>query len=122
MCGCKDFGVRNYHPHEHASVWMQRVSFFTNISARFVCSSFVCPCWRMFNAQDGCTALISAAGEGHIECVRLLIEAGANKEAKDKVRVNRVFHFAIICRVAIFRLQDGFRVLYSCSICVDLII
>ncbi len=36
--------------------------------------------------QKGETALIRAAEKGHTECVRLLVDFGANKEAKDKVR------------------------------------
>jgi ankyrin repeat protein len=36
--------------------------------------------------QGGSTALICAAAEGHIECVRLLVESGANKDVKNKVR------------------------------------
>ncbi len=33
-----------------------------------------------------CTPLIKAAWAGHAECVRLLVECGADKEAKNKVR------------------------------------
>ncbi len=33
-------------------------------------------------AQDGCTPLICAAENGHADCVRLLLDAGADKEAK----------------------------------------
>ncbi len=36
--------------------------------------------------QNGFTALIHAAMRGHIECVRLLLDAGADKEGKDEVR------------------------------------
>ena len=35
--------------------------------------------------QSGSTPLINAAGNGHTECVALLIEKGANKEAADDV-------------------------------------
>ena len=35
--------------------------------------------------QIGKTALIGAAEEGHTNCVRLLLEAGASKEARDAV-------------------------------------
>ena len=41
--------------------------------------------------QYGSTALICATQSGHAECVRLLIDAGADKEAKDVVRVGRCF-------------------------------
>ncbi len=33
-------------------------------------------------AQDGWTALIFAAAQGHADCARLLLDAGADKEAK----------------------------------------
>ncbi len=56
-----------------------------------------CVAWKMrlrlrcvgcgkFGSQDGYTALIEAAWEGHAGCVRLLIDAGADKEAKNNVR------------------------------------
>ncbi len=37
--------------------------------------------------QRGKTALIHAADHGHIQCVRLLVESGANSDAKGIVRV-----------------------------------
>ncbi len=37
--------------------------------------------------QNGWTALMNAAEFGRTECARLLIDAGADKEAKDEVRV-----------------------------------
>jgi ankyrin repeat protein len=36
--------------------------------------------------QSGCTALIYAAANGHADCARLLLDAGADKNAKDVVR------------------------------------
>jgi hypothetical protein len=36
--------------------------------------------------QHGTTALIMVAGKGHLECARLLIDHGADKEAADKVK------------------------------------
>ena len=36
----------------------------------------------VFDSQHGATALIRAAQIGRTECVRLLLNAGANKEAK----------------------------------------
>jgi hypothetical protein len=36
-------------------------------------------------AQDGSTALICAAEYGHVECARLLLDAGADQNAKSKV-------------------------------------
>jgi hypothetical protein len=38
-------------------------------------------------SQAGCTALITAATNDHVECVRVLLEAGADKEAEDEVCV-----------------------------------
>ena len=37
-------------------------------------------------AQFGSTALIYAARDGHADCARLLLDAGADKEAKNNVR------------------------------------
>ncbi len=37
-------------------------------------------------AQDGDTALISAAKNGHVDCARLLLNAGVDKNAKNLVR------------------------------------
>ena len=39
----------------------------------------------MCNLQDGQTALMWAAGSGHAECVRLLLDIQADKEVKDEV-------------------------------------
>ncbi len=35
-------------------------------------------------AQNGWTALIYTAAQGHAECARLLLDAGADTEAKDR--------------------------------------
>ena len=52
--------------------------------ANAVCfTKFCCGC-TLAHSQGGCTALIRAAG-GKTECVRVLLDAGADKEAKDKV-------------------------------------
>jgi ankyrin repeat protein len=37
-------------------------------------------------SQDGKTALIEAAAHNQMECVRLLLDLGVDKEATDKVR------------------------------------
>ena len=39
-------------------------------------------------AQGGHTALMEAARHGHADCARLLLDAGADKEAKDCVRAS----------------------------------
>jgi ankyrin repeat protein len=36
--------------------------------------------------QDGWTALIVAAQNGHFDCIHLLVDAGADKEAMSNVR------------------------------------
>ena len=41
--------------------------------------------------MSGGTALIYAAHEGHADCARLLLDAGADKEAKDPVRARAGF-------------------------------
>ena len=46
--------------------WLRRESFVTAV-------------------QDGWTPIYSAAYYGHSECVKVLLAAGADKEAKDKV-------------------------------------
>ena len=44
--------------------------------------------------QDGSTALIQAAWYGRADCVRLLMDAGVDKEAKSKVCI---FDTELIC-------------------------
>ena len=39
-------------------------------------------------AQDGDTAMIRASVNGCTDCVRLLVDAGADKDAKNHVRVH----------------------------------
>ena len=41
-------------------------------------------------SQGGSTALICAAIKGRADCVRLLLDAGADKNAKDLVRASAV--------------------------------
>jgi ankyrin repeat protein len=43
------------------------------------------------NAQLGRTALVIAAARGHADCVRMLIDAGADKDAKDRVCIGPCF-------------------------------
>jgi ankyrin repeat protein len=49
--------------------------------------------------------LIHAAREGHADCVRLLLDAGADKNAQDTVR-NRVVASLGVCKSRV-RLCDG---------------
>ncbi len=39
-------------------------------------------------SQFGETTLFCAAANGHVDCARLLLEAGADMETKDSVRVS----------------------------------
>ncbi len=48
--------------------------------------NFLPVCFASGPLQDGCTALMLAAKGGDMFGVRLLVEAGANKEAANKVR------------------------------------
>ena len=45
--------------------------------------------------QKGRTAMIQASEEGHADCVHLLVDCGADKDAKDDV------HVAIICSFSV---------------------
>ncbi len=59
------------------------------------------------HAQDGCTALIYATWNGHLDCTRLLVDAGANKDAKTNVRDDRCIwhmHCEYVFRLALLRL------------------
>jgi hypothetical protein len=47
------------------------------------------------------TALIFAAERGHVDCVRLLLEVGVNKEAKNRVRC-LIIQFCEKCVLIIF--------------------
>ncbi len=59
------------------------LSVFGLLRARSVFLSVVS---YIFQAQIGWTALMFAARAGHTECVRLLLELGADKVVKDYVR------------------------------------
>jgi hypothetical protein len=60
-----------------------RVAFVCNVAM------YACECMWAMAGQRGATALIFAAVTGHADCVRLLLDAGADKNAKDKVRASR---------------------------------
>ncbi len=57
---------------------------------------------HLARAQNGCTALILAAGQGHADCARLLLDAGADKEAKMNVRRGVVEYIPCFFRFTIF--------------------
>ncbi len=56
--------------------------------------------------QRGNVAIISAALEGNIECVRLLLEGGADKDATDYVRHFILSTILCACYVGV-KAQDG---------------
>ena len=64
--------------------------------SRQLLSMILCGAWVLHGVgecntwQLGWTALMHAASKGRADCVRLLIDAGADKEAKDNVRVSVV--------------------------------
>ena len=70
------------------------------VAAICVCDLHLCggDMWHT-RAQGRWTALIYAAAEGHADCVRLLLDAGADKDAKDQVRASGrvVWRWACCC-------------------------
>ena len=46
---------------------------------------FSCPC------KDGWTSLKAAAGNGHVECLRALLSAGADIHVQNKVSIFSIF-------------------------------
>ena len=61
------------------------VSFWTRVRAP-LCQRRVCSFGGDIQTrQEGSTVLVMAAANGRADCVRLLIDAGADMEAKDKV-------------------------------------
>jgi len=67
----------------------------THLFFLFLCFLSLSPCslffllWCVFLPMQLTTALILASTYGHIATVQVLIEAGADKEAKDGVRVKK---------------------------------
>ena len=55
------------------------------VCARYV-EIYIQSRWCFVQSQFGWTALIWAAANGHVDCVRLLIDAGADTDASDNVR------------------------------------
>ena len=55
------------------------------------CLRGVCAGGGESDLQRGYTPLIWAAAVDRADCARLLIDAGADKDAKDSVRVGRCF-------------------------------
>ncbi len=52
------------------------------------------------HAQDGCTALMNASENANLDCVRLLLEFGADIGAKSlEVRIHKLLASAIFCSI-----------------------
>jgi ankyrin repeat protein len=79
-------------------------------------------CWRIFclllgqfvvfyllRLQDGETALIWAAQNGRADCVRMLLQSGADKDAQDKVRALTIC-FAYDLKVGVFSTRHRTRI------------
>ena len=58
---------------------------------------------KLLQAQDGETALIWAAQNGHVECVRLLVASGANNDLWDNVRAHAALSYDDILRFIFMR-------------------
>lgn len=54
----------------------------------------------MVGNQNGCTALTLAVLKGHADCVRVLVEAGADKDATDNVCDNTCKFPCVVCLYA----------------------
>ena len=66
--------------------------YFTSERLRLVtCAMELALCLRRSESQDGYTALAWAACLGETDSVRLLIDAGADKNSLDHVRVGNFF-------------------------------
>jgi hypothetical protein len=57
---------------------------------------FKSPIFITFQSQRGCTALILASELGSTECVRLLLESGADHGIKDNVRHVKIYLFPAV--------------------------
>ena len=74
---------------------------YVHMQMHVACCMIVSPCFYVclceldfeclknckFLTQDGFTALTFAVESDRLDCARLLLEAGANTEAKDRVRI-----------------------------------
>ena len=50
-----------------------------------------CDSWKHLQSED--TALIRAAVHGRTDCVRILIDVGADKESKNNVRIPCIYAY-----------------------------
>ncbi len=73
-------GSREYFNHFiHFSIFVHFLLFISLSSSLAVGMCAIC-------VQDGYTALILAVNSQRLDCARLLLDAGADKEAKQNVR------------------------------------
>ena len=56
----------------------------------------------MAAAQHGMTALIWACYKGHADCARLLLDAGADKNAKNEVRARADVRVCVVGKQVLF--------------------
>jgi ankyrin repeat protein len=77
--------------------------------------------WRLFTgprAQIEETALIWAAQEGQVDCVRLLLDAGADVEAKNKVFLS--YQSIIELAASLSYIYSSYILFHALIICVFL--
>ncbi len=71
----------------------------------------------MVGPQIGSTALMLAVENGHTKCVQLLLDRGANKEAKDRVRTRTnlkiQFAYFVCSRCVVMLVTVLFELSYS---------
>jgi hypothetical protein len=66
-------------------------SYYFSTCERHALLLALCVCGGNSVSQDRDTALMRAAVHGHVDCARLLIDSGADKEAK-----NNVHHLSLL--------------------------
>ncbi len=75
--------------HNYLSVLSLSSSIANSFGFEFNCFLYLSPnelCCGESDSQDAWTALMCAAQLGHADCVRLLLDSGADTEAKNHVR------------------------------------
>ncbi len=63
---------------------------------------FLCLCCLYWDEQKRYTALIWAACKGHTDCVRVLVDGGADKEAMDQVLIIAASFFLYFICIYVF--------------------